>query len=186
MAADFELWHQVDEAISSRAISDLAIEWLDEFADSEPLFLYLHFMDPHFPYETHPGFDIENPYRPTPHPASTPSSFDTHWATGQVDEMIDHYHEEVAFTDSQIGRVLDHLRERDLDRGSLVVVTADHGEGLMRRGEMGHGSFLYQELVHVTPDREVPRAGGGRKDRKPRLSRRHFSDSARRGGHRTG
>jgi tetratricopeptide (TPR) repeat protein len=51
--------------------------------------------------------------------------------------------------DSQLGRLVDVLRRRSrLDR-TLVVVTADHGEGLGEHGEMTHSLFIYDATIHV-------------------------------------
>jgi arylsulfatase A-like enzyme len=45
--------------------------------------------------------------------------------------------------DREIGRLLEHLRATGRDRETLVVVAADHGEGLWEHGEISHGVFVY-------------------------------------------
>ena len=55
------------------------------------------------------------------------------------------YDGEGAFVDAQIGRLLDHLAGRH----PLVIVVADHGEGLNEHGETQHGFLLYQSTLHV-------------------------------------
>jgi tetratricopeptide (TPR) repeat protein len=55
----------------------------------------------------------------------------------------------VAFTDEQTGRLLDDLAARRGDRGKLVVVAADHGEGLDEHGESTHGALLHTSTIRV-------------------------------------
>jgi tetratricopeptide (TPR) repeat protein len=57
----------------------------------------------------------------------------------------DPYHGEVAFMDAELGRLLAAV---DLER-SLVIVLADHGEGLGSHGEATHGVLLYDATTRV-------------------------------------
>jgi arylsulfatase A-like enzyme/Tfp pilus assembly protein PilF len=59
------------------------------------------------------------------------------------------YDEEIAFVDSQIGRLLDGLRSRGLFDDTLVMAIADHGESLGEHGEDEHGVFLYEAVLRV-------------------------------------
>jgi len=59
------------------------------------------------------------------------------------------YDAEIRFADEVVGRLLDALEEHGLERSTLVVVTSDHGEGLMDHDELQHGFHLYPELLHV-------------------------------------
>ena len=58
----------------------------------------------------------------------------------------------VRFLDSLIGRVLDDLARRDLDKRTVVIVTSDHGMEFdeNRQGFTGHGT-AYSELQMHTP-----------------------------------
>jgi arylsulfatase A-like enzyme len=51
--------------------------------------------------------------------------------------------------DDEIGRVLDHLKARGLDRSTLVVVTSDHGEEFQEHGSWEHQKTLYEEVIRV-------------------------------------
>jgi len=62
-------------------------------------------------------------------------------------EML--YAAEIRFTDDVVARLFDRLRALDLWERTLVVVTSDHGEGLMDHDELQHGSSLFDELLHV-------------------------------------
>jgi arylsulfatase A-like enzyme len=66
-----------------------------------------------------------------------------------LDKTISKYDDEITFTDQQIGKLLKTLKEVGLRSQTLVVITADHGEGLMQHNHMEHGVNIYDELVRV-------------------------------------
>ncbi len=57
------------------------------------------------------------------------------------------YQAEVAWTDAALGPLFDRLAS--LPRKTLVIVTADHGEGLGDHGEMTHGLFAYESTLRI-------------------------------------
>jgi len=85
----------------------------------EPYFLFVHYFDVHSYYDPPPDYAALAPGRP--------------------------YDGEIAYVDAEVGRLLDGLR----DDHPLVVVVADHGEGLNQHGESEHGFLLYQSTLHV-------------------------------------
>jgi len=98
-----------------------ALDWLEE--PREPFFAWVHLYDPHSPYEP-------------PEP----------WASRYAERPYDG---EIAFTDAMVGRLIDGLEERGLAGDTLVVVVADHGEGLGDHGEEFHIFFVYDSTVRV-------------------------------------
>jgi len=105
-------------------VTDRAISLLRRF-DGGRFFLYLHYMDPHADYDPPAG-----------------------WARfGWTDD--ERYLGEIAFCDSQIGRLLDALRSLGRDRDTLVVFIADHGEAFGEHGFRGHGWTLHREEIQV-------------------------------------
>jgi arylsulfatase A-like enzyme len=113
-----------------------AIGWLDAGRNKEqPFFLFVHYFDPHDPYVP-----------PEPHA----SRFMTQGTRPQtLREHIALYDGEIAFTDQEVGRLLEALDTMGLGEQTLVVITADHGEGLMEHGHMFHGVNIYEEMVRV-------------------------------------
>ena len=103
-------------------MADRAIAWLRDHA-SRRFFLWVHFYDPHWPYEP-------------------PAEF-AERCGGDV------YDGEVSFMDAQIGRILDELKALKLQETTLVALLADHGEGLGEHGEDTHGFFLYDTTLRV-------------------------------------
>ena len=59
------------------------------------------------------------------------------------------YDEEIAFVDSEVGRLLDALQSRGISKRTLVLLTADHGEEFFDHGGFEHGHTMYQELLRV-------------------------------------
>ena len=102
------------------AVMDDAIRWLRKVGDS-PFFLWTHLYDPHRPYQAPEPFASRH----------------------------DPYVAEIAYADSQIGRLLHALDERALLDRVIVIVTADHGESLGEHREMDHGIFLYESVLRV-------------------------------------
>ena len=116
-------------------VVDLGIDWL-EAGDGRPFFAWLHLYDPHIPYEP------PEPYR---------SRFGGRGKSGLYDG-------EIAFADSQVGRVLDWLEVKGVADNTIVVVIGDHGESLGDHGEKEHGYYIYDATVKVPLIVRVPGA----------------------------
>ncbi len=86
-----------------------------------PLALWLHLFEPHAPYEP-------------------PAPFD---------QLADPYDGEIAAADAAVGTFLDALRRHGLYEEALIIVLADHGEGLGDHGELEHGVLLHGETIRV-------------------------------------
>jgi choline-sulfatase len=87
-----------------------------------PLFLWVHYFDPHAPY--------------TP-----PEPFRSRFAAKP-------YLGEIAAMDAQLGRLARAFEQRAAGPFAIVVA-ADHGEGLGDHGESQHGNLLYQSTMRV-------------------------------------
>jgi arylsulfatase A-like enzyme len=130
---------RLPEAFDRRAdaTTDRALDWLAGTSSEHPFFLWVHYYDPHAPYDPPPGFvrlvrdDSERQPR------------------RRLDREIAAYDGEIRFADEQVGRLLRAAENRAGDARLLVVVAADHGEGLMSHGWMEHGVNLYEELVRT-------------------------------------
>lgn len=105
----------------ANVVTDRALAWL-ETVKNDKFFLWVHFYDPH------------DPYKP-------PAEFH---GVGQGP-----YDAEIAFADSQLGRLVKALEAAKVRDRTLVVVTADHGEAFGEHGEIGHSLFLSEAVLHV-------------------------------------
>jgi arylsulfatase A-like enzyme len=102
-------------------VTDRAIEWLESAgAASDRWFLFAHYFDPHWPYEPVPEY---------------------------ANRFDDRYDAEIAYADHHLGRLLDAVAT--LPGRTLVVFTADHGEGLGDHAERLHNRYLYNSTLHV-------------------------------------
>ena len=104
------------------AVVSEAARWLDGVGGSH-FFLWTHLYDPHRPYEP-------------------PEPFRSQYAH-------DPYVGEIAYVDSQIGRLLDVLERHHLLDRTIVIVAGDHGESLGEHGERDHGIFVYESVLRV-------------------------------------
>ncbi|MDG1498497.1 MAG: sulfatase [Planctomycetota bacterium] len=132
-----------DQAISSKAVSDKGLAYLDAKAAAggdEPWFLWLHYFDPHSVYQAHPD----------------------QVGTFGTKRPMDLYDGEVAFTDRHIGRILDGLGGLGLTDDTVVVFTSDHGEEFQDHGGLDHGHTLHEELLHLPLIIRVPGEDPGR------------------------
>ena len=107
----------------AREVGDAAVAWIEGLDAERRFFLWVHFFDPHLPYDP-PAEFVEQ--------AGGPG-----------------YHAEVAAMDAAIGRIFAALRERGLYDQTLIAVVADHGEGLGDHGEDTHGTLAYDSTIRV-------------------------------------
>ena len=110
-------------------VVDDAVRWLNGHDDS-PFFVWVHLYDAHAPYRP------PEPYR---------SQYST-----------DQYEGSLVFLDSQVGRLIQALESHHQLNHSLIVLAGDHGESLGDHGELEHGIFLYESVLHVPLIMRVP------------------------------
>jgi len=149
--------------------NEFVFRWLDE-PPGEPFFLFVHYNDPHWPY---------NP--PAPHGAEWVAGYQGELTPEKSSAVVETqgepiedlspedlaylialYDGEISYVDSHIAKLLERVRGLDTERDLLVVVTADHGEEFLDHGSASHGYTLYEELIHVplifhAPGRLAPR-----------------------------
>ncbi len=124
-------------------VSRRGLDWIKSAATG-PWFCWLHYFDPHDPYD----------------------------APGPYGELLDNpYDEEIVFTDAHLGGLFRELQRHGLWKNTLVVVTADHGEGLMDHQEPTHSLFIYNTTVAVPLVMKLPDGGpwAGEKFRNRRI-----------------
>jgi len=100
-------------------------EWFEKNYQKK-FFSWIHFYDPHIPYEPPEPYQTRYSKRP--------------WGL---------YDGEIAYVDELIGKVLDKLSERDVLEKTLIVIVGDHGESLGQHEENLHGFFIYDASISV-------------------------------------
>lgn len=89
----------------------------------EPFFQFVHFFDPHQPWQA-------------------PEPYASHYRTSPYDG-------EIALVDTWIGHLLGNLESLGIADRTVVILTADHGEGFLDHEEYSHSILLYNETVRV-------------------------------------
>jgi len=135
--------------------------WLEQNGD-DPLFLFIHTVDPHMPY--HPAEPYNRKFG-----GHTGGRFTRGVVTAghlrgdltdaDLQQVVALYDGEIAFSDACFGDFLDRLRSFDLFDDTLIVFVSDHGEEFRDHGGWGHGVELYQEQIRLPL---VVRLPGGR------------------------
>jgi arylsulfatase A-like enzyme/Flp pilus assembly protein TadD len=113
----------------AEAVIESALTWL--VGQRSPWFLWIHCWDPHIPYD--PPEPYKTQYKEFP------------------------YDGEVAYVDSALGKLFEHIKGNSLFDSTLIIFTGDHGESLGQHGEKTHGYFAYNSstwipLIFVLPE----------------------------------
>ncbi len=135
--------------------TDRAIAWLEEPRE-QPFFLWVHYVAPHDPYEPppeHRGF-VDPDYQ-GPVDGSIASNTRLLLGPDPVTEedraqLLALYDGELAWTDTQLGRLLDALRAQGQLDHTLVAVSSDHGEELLDRQRYPfHNASIYESTLRL-------------------------------------
>jgi arylsulfatase A-like enzyme len=133
---------------SGESVNAAALEWVDQYQDSDPYFLYLHYMDVHSPYvspEPYRSMFVEevarNLYRNGP-PEEEVTARDLEYMNAIYDGQI-------RYLDHLISNLFEALGSRGRLKETMVIVVADHGDEFLEHGGFGHGASLHHELTYV-------------------------------------
>lgn len=134
------------------------LAWLNKH-QSQRFFLYVHFMEPHSPYDPPPQDDL---YKSDAYPYMTQTGYDV--ARGAllrlamlgdqkaIERLYQLYDGKIHFVDRYVGQILDRLRTLGLDQKTVVLLTSDHGELLYSHPKdfltFDHRS-LYDTDLHI-------------------------------------
>jgi len=140
----------------------LVIPWIRRYGNRR-FFLWLHYYDPHLPYE--PPRDLISEDSGLRLRTLREKQWEMRGSKKEdlsdevISEMSGLYDAEILFTDRCVGEVLDALKEAGLEDETLIVLTSDHGEGFDHDYYFDHGDRLYDSAIHVPLIFSYP--GGG-------------------------
>ena len=144
-----EMWGEPAHLMAQRAAEILA-----EQPAEEPLFLSLHMVPPHEPYDPTPEFDLFGD--PDYSGPMTPGLSLRDFREGRMELNAEDFAEVEALYDGNlrrgddaVGQVLDAARAAGRYRDALVLVVSDHGEAFLEHGVHGHNTTLYEEMLHI-------------------------------------
>lgn len=156
---------------TSRDYIDRLLPWLDTHRHV-PFFVFLHAYDSHDPYEPYPPYNtlwsdpakkaehekqLENARKIIKHPLlrafGMPDRREMLEAKINPEEFVTYaegwYDGSIRAMDSEIGRLMQFLRNNNLEEKTLLVFAGDHGEEFLEHERMFHGQTVYGELTDV-------------------------------------
>lgn len=150
-----------DSAVVDRAMADV------DRAGPGPLFLWIHLMEPHSPYDP-PAWTREMfPPQGRPEPIGGRRPPPAWLLKNSPDDLRlyeSRYDEDIAAADIAIGHLFHHLAYGRGLKDSIVVITSDHGEEFLDHEGWEHGGTLHDELVRVPLVLRAPEVAPGRVD----------------------
>ncbi len=144
-------------------MTDRGLGWIERRKRDEPYFLWLHYMDSHWPYlsaertedagELRLLWEDQNVYKDRVLPSR--GRYDV--GEGMAARWKQRYRNSLTSADQEIGRLLNELRSRPDWNNTIIVVTGDHGEELYEHGTWQHRwNQLHQEGIHVPLILRIP------------------------------
>ncbi|HEV2845196.1 MAG TPA: sulfatase, partial [Thermoanaerobaculia bacterium] len=137
------------------ALNSRALPWLEAHRN-DPFFLYVHYLDPHDPYDNPDVVEGRSPFYPGYKGRISGRHVQGVYAgVIPLDNPVDDtehlkalYDSEIRYVDRFIGRLIDSIPPHVLEN-TLIVLTADHGEEFREHGGWKHGFTLYEDQIHV-------------------------------------
>ncbi len=134
---------------------DKLLGWLESVRNRK-FFLFIHTFDVHEPYNPPaPYFDLYTKGRCEGKHLRTsrgiiPWKLDTsRFTPEEIDYIMAVYDGGINYVDDQLGKIFDKLGHLGINDNTIIIVTADHGQGFNEHGDLQHGYTPYIELVHV-------------------------------------
>ena len=152
--------------LRAQPLNERALKWITQRGSRKPFFAYIHYMDPHIPYDPPAEFRDLFPDQYEGEIEWGKKMLEL-WASGESipddarHHLISLYDAEIAYADRCVAEMLDSLDTAGVLSDTLVIVTADHGEAFHEHdGIWVHGLGLYEELIRVplvvvSPNAEV-------------------------------
>ncbi|AEC51941.1 hypothetical protein PNA2_1025 [Pyrococcus sp. NA2] len=109
-----------------------------KFDKNSPNFIFINLLEVHEPYFL--GDNVEEVRK---------NLLTRQLNTKYVIKWRQMYPKEVEYVSQKIVDILGILKEKGIFDNSLIIITSDHGQLLGEHGRIGHGTFLYDELLRV-------------------------------------
>ncbi|MCB9665401.1 MAG: sulfatase-like hydrolase/transferase [Alphaproteobacteria bacterium] len=136
-----------EDKVPSRQVSDELLGMIDALPEGEPFFGHALYVGAHAPL----GW-----WSYVPHPS-----------LGFLGTPAQNYDRSIRRDDDELARLLDALEARGRTRNLLVVITSDHGEGVLRGEREGHGVPTYNAQSWILWMMAHPALPGGTEGQHP-------------------
>jgi arylsulfatase A-like enzyme len=155
---------------SARSVTQSVIRHINAVPLSQPLFLFVHYFDPHKPFEPPAPYDTMYRWEGDDNSApdkriavsySCPHSLsDENWQLSKQAALG--YAGEISYMDHHLGKLLDHLQQKGILDDAILVVTSDHGENFWEHMPyFHHGTSTHQTSMHAVCMIRLPAAAHG-------------------------
>lgn len=120
-----------NQYVGASKVNKIVLSLKDKINNSKKSFLYIHYMDPHSPYNLQKAFARKK---------------------GEGKKALRRYDSEISYVDDAIKKLYKAFK---WDKDTLIIFTADHGEAFGERvnqfgkKERGHGKTLNREVIKV-------------------------------------
>lgn len=134
-------------------INRWAIPWLENFQDNR-FFLWLHYIDPHAPYNPGPDYspDLSEIGKERERELRQEMAYGPErirWREIDKQALIELYDGDVSLVDAAVGQIWQELNELGLMEKTILIISADHGEEFWDHDGLGHGRTLYREVIRI-------------------------------------
>ena len=146
-------------------LNQLVKDFIESIKDrEEPFFIWIHYMDVHGPYFSYEYYTQDKPlsYQELVGKSLPSYPLEKSWKPinrfirKHLGNVIELYDQGIKYVDQELGNLLEFLKEKNIYRDSIIILTADHGDELWDHGHPSHGNKLYNELLQVPLLIKVP------------------------------
>ena len=140
---------------TSRLLTNKIVSWLKD-NHNKKFFLWAHYFDPHLDYNPLPEYEGLFGFKEGDHGRiyNGIAEREIKELYGSITErevggLVSLQNAEIFYTDEYVGKVLDEIKNLDLGKNTIIIITADHGEEIMDRKKIGHSTSVYNEQIRV-------------------------------------
>ena len=153
---------------SAKSVTDATLRYLDKTGVPPNLFLFVHYFDPHKPFDPPPPYDSMYAWEGGDNPPDTitvhyecPHTLNKkNWELSKKATL--QYSGEISYMDSHVGRLINYLKGKGILDDSILVVTSDHGENFWEHMPyFHHGTATYQTTMQGVCMIRLPNATQG-------------------------
>jgi len=169
---DEECFNKEAECLNKKAFEILENE------KGNPFFLYIHYMEPHGPYN--PPEDFKKIYSDREYDGQfqevndrNPKLLEKMYREDRLDEiteketqfLIDGYEDEIAYFDSQFRIFMQKIEKMGISNNTMIIIASDHGEEFLEHDRASHCHTVYDPVIKVPLIMKIPEVEDIRRDK---------------------
>ncbi|MFP4499734.1 MAG: sulfatase [Candidatus Hydrogenedentota bacterium] len=138
----------------AKAVTDATLRYVENHRGEKPLFLFVHYFDPHAPYQ--PPAPYNSLYDGIVQDGGAAEAEDgppaevLEKAERRQLRQLKHYAGEISYMDAHLARLFKGLRAHGVYDDAFILITSDHGESLLDHEPFfSHGYNVHQDTMHL-------------------------------------